>query len=153
ARRGLHPPLPLRSNKTPTHMRLRIHHETQYEYSAPLRYSLQSLRLTPQPSEHQTIHQWALHVPGKLFAQRDGYGNEAHTWTLARRLWRGAIRATGLVETHASPWLVDAADMPSPLVYLRGTDLCPLHSTLRDLGRDALASGIDERGVLRLAHR
>jgi len=134
-------------------MRLRIHHETQYEYSAPLRYSLQSLRLTPQPSEHQTIHQWALHVPGKLFAQRDGYGNEAHTWTLARRLWRGAIRATGLVETHASPWLTDSPELPSPLVYLRATGLTPIDASLRALAQDALADGVDERSLLDLARR
>src|SRR2546423_7638809 len=124
-------------------MRLHIHHETQYEYSAPLRYSLQSLRLTPRPNEHQTVLQWSVHVPGKLFAQRDGYGNEAHTWTLARRLWRGAIRAGGLVETHASPWLVDSPALPSPLVYLRPTELTPHHPSLYELGRAALSSGTD----------
>jgi transglutaminase-like putative cysteine protease len=132
-------------------MRLHIHHETQYEYSTPLRYSLQSLRLTPRPSEHQTVLQWSLHAPGKLFAQRDGYGNEAHTWTLARRLWRGAIRADGLVETHASPWLVDEPALPSPLVYLRPTDLTPHHASLGALGREILSTGSDAEFFLALA--
>lgn len=95
-------------------MKLNIEHETHYEYSAPLHYSLQSLRLTPQGTAHQTVVHWALQVPGKLFAQRDGYGNNAHTWSLARRLWRGAIKATGLVVTHASPWLDDEAGCLSP---------------------------------------
>jgi len=134
-------------------MRLRIHHETHYEYSAPLRYSLQSLRLTPQPSEHQTVLQWALHVPGKLFAQRDGYGNEAHTWTLGRRLRRGAIRANGLVETHASPWLVDAPGLPPPLMYLRATELTALDRALHELAREALSAGVTEQSMLDLACR
>jgi len=131
-------------------MKLRITHETHYEYSAPLRYSLQSLRLTPLPSEHQTVLHWALAAPGKLFAQRDGYGNEAHTWSQAKRLWRGAIRATGLVETHASPWLADAPGLPSPLVYLRPTELTPEHASLRELGA-MLAGGADAASLLALA--
>ncbi|HEX6708585.1 MAG TPA: transglutaminase family protein [Albitalea sp.] len=132
-------------------MKLDIQHETHYEYSAPLRYSTQSLRLTPQPSAHQTVLRWALQVPGKLFAQRDGYGNEAHTWTLARRLWRGAIHAAGLVETHASPWLVDAPALPSPLLYLRPTALTPFDRQLLNIGAQALDGAPAERNLLALA--
>ena len=132
-------------------MKLSIRHETRYEYSAPLRYSTQSLRLTPLPSAHQTIVHWSLQVPGTLYAQRDGYGNEAHTWTLARRLWRGAIRATGVVHTHASPCLVDPPGLPSPLLYLRPTELTASHPRLRSLGARALAGGASEASLLALA--
>lgn len=131
-------------------MRLRIHHETQYEYSAPLRYSLQSLRLTPQPSAHQTVLHWAVDVPGTLYAERDGYGNAAHTWSHAKRLWRGAIRAGGVVETHCSPWLVDEPGLPPPWVYLRPTGLTPAHPSLHAIGA-SLAQGVDERSLLSLA--
>ncbi len=120
-------------------MRLAIQHETHYEYSAPLRYALQSLRLTPQPSAHQTVMHWDLQAPGQLFAERDGYGNEAHTWTLARRMSRGSIRAAGLVETHASPWLVDAPEALAPQLYLRPTPLTPDHPALAEIGRPVLA--------------
>jgi hypothetical protein len=65
-------------------MKLAIQHDTHYEYSAPLQYAMQQLRLTPQGSEHQTVIDWSLHAPGPLFAQRDGYGNLAHSWSLAR---------------------------------------------------------------------
>ena len=132
-------------------MKLHIHHETHYEYSAPLRYSTQSLRLTPAPSDHQTVLQWALSVPGKLYAERDGYGNQAHTWTLARRLQRGAIRATGVVETHASAWLVDAPGLPPPLLYLRPTALTPFDVKLLTLGVETLGDGADEASLLALA--
>ena len=132
-------------------MRLSIHHETHYEYSAPLRYSTQSLRLTPQASDHQTVLEWALHVPGKLFPERDGYGNQAHTWTLARRLQRGAIRAAGIVETHASPWLVDEAGLPPPLLYLRPTALTAFDVKFVTLGVDVLGDGVGDRSLLTLA--
>jgi len=132
-------------------LKLQIHHETQYEYSAPLRYSTQSLRLTPLPSRHQTVLQWALQVPGQLFAQRDGYGNQGHTWTLARRVRRGAIRACGIVETHASCDLVDETGLPPALLYLRATDLTTHDESLRALGARLLRDGVDERSVLELA--
>ena len=134
-------------------MKLRIEHKTHYEYSAPLHYTLQSLRLTPKASAHQTVVHWALQVPGKLFAERDGYGNDAHTWTLARRLWRGDIRATGLVVTHASSWLVDDTACPSPLVYLRPTQLTPTHASFAELGAGVFNQGVTERAALDLADR
>jgi transglutaminase-like putative cysteine protease len=131
-------------------MKLSIAHETHYEYSAPLHYSLQSLRLTPQASAHQTVLEWAVNAPGQLFAERDGYGNDVHTWSLERRISRGAIRAGGRVETHASPWLADAPGALAPQVYLRSTALTPPHSSLRELGHDALARGLDEGGLMAL---
>jgi transglutaminase-like putative cysteine protease len=134
-------------------MKLRIEHETHYEYSAPLHYSLQSLRLTPQGSAHQTVVHWAVQAPGKLFGQRDGYGNDAHTWSLARRLWRGVIKAAGLVVTHASPWLDDEVSCPSPLVYLRPTELTAEDASLKELGRGLFDDGVTEDAVLELAHR
>jgi transglutaminase-like putative cysteine protease len=134
-------------------MKLSIHHETHYEYSAALRYALQSIRLTPQASAHQTVLDWALHAPGKLFAERDGYGNDAHTWSLARRTYRGAIRAGGSVETHASPRLVDAPGVPPPQMYLRPTALTPQHALLAELAREPLADGADAHGAMALARK
>jgi transglutaminase-like putative cysteine protease len=132
-------------------MKLSIHHETHYEYSTPLHYSLQSIRLTPQASAHQTVLEWAVNAPGQLFAERDAYGNEAHTWSLAKRISRGAIRASGKVETHASPWLEDQPGGLAPQVYLRGTELTPIDAQLRQLGRDVLADGLNERSLMALA--
>ncbi len=131
-------------------MKLSIHHETHYEYSAPLHHSLQSLRLTPQASAHQTVLEWAVNAPGQLFAERDGYGNDAHTWSLAKRMSRGAIRAVGRVETHASPWLVDPPGALPPQVYLRETALTPHHADLRLLGREPLRHGVDADAVTAL---
>jgi transglutaminase-like putative cysteine protease len=130
-------------------MKLTIQHVTQYDYSAPVRYALQSLCLTPQASAHQTVHDWSLSAPAPLFAQRDGYGNMAHTWSLAQRAYANAVRAGGTVETHASPWLVD--DAAPPQLYLRVTPLTAADDRLRALGQVHLAGGVDEESAMALA--
>ena len=49
-------------------MKLSIRHETHYEYSAPLKYALQHLCLTPQANAHQEVVDWQLTAPGHLYA-------------------------------------------------------------------------------------
>jgi len=131
-------------------MKLTIRHLTQYDYSTPLQYAHQSLCLTPQTSAHQTIVDWSLRAPGPLFAERDGWGNQAHTWSLKRRLSSGAIQADGTVLTHAQPLLVDA--LVPPQLYLRSTDLTTPHDRLAALGAECLSGdSIDESQALSLA--
>ncbi|HET7795082.1 MAG TPA: transglutaminase family protein [Rhizobacter sp.] len=130
-------------------MKLTIQHVTHYDYSAPLQYALQSLCLTPQGSAHQTVHDWTVSAPAPLFAQRDGFGNTAHTWSLAKRSYGSAVRAGGTVETHASPWLTD--DAVPPQLYLRTTPLTAADDRLRALGRVHLADGVDEGSAMALA--
>ena len=132
-------------------MHLSIRHETHYDYSTPLEYALQSLCLTPSANEHQTVQRWALQVPGTLYSQVDGYGNQMHTWTLARRVWRGTVRAQGLVETHASPELTDAPGSLAPQVYLRATPLTEPDDALRQLGRKHFAKGAHRAALLALS--
>ena len=130
-------------------MKLTIQHLTQYDYSAPVQYALQSLCLTPQASPHQTVHDWTLSAPAPLFGQRDGYGNMAHTWSLMQRSYASSVRAGGTVETHASPWLVD--DSAPPKLYLRVTPLTTADDRLLALGRVHLVDGIDEAAAMALA--
>jgi len=130
-------------------MKLGIRHVTHYDYSAPLQYALQSLCLTPQPSAHQTVLDWELSAPGRLFALRDGFGNLAHTWTLRQRAWRGVVRASGVVRTHASPLLVD--DAIAPAFYLRDTPLTAPSPAIAALGKLHLATGADAPRAMALA--
>jgi transglutaminase-like putative cysteine protease len=130
-------------------MKLNIQHVTHYDYSAPLQYALQSLCLTPQASAHQTVHEWLVTAPAPLHAQRDGYGNLAHTWSHARRTYASAVSATGTVETHASPWLVD--DGPPAQLYLRSTPLTTADELLKAVGRVHLAHGVSEVSAMALA--
>ena len=45
-------------------MRLKIHHQTSYDYDAPVQYGLQQLRLRPKPSHGQKILDWNLVIEG-----------------------------------------------------------------------------------------
>jgi transglutaminase-like putative cysteine protease len=139
-------------------MKLAIEHETHYEYSAPLQYAMQQVCLTPQASAHQTVHRWSLSAPGALFAQRDGWGNLAHSWSLTRHkfgrhIYSGSVRAAGTVETHAVPTLADAAGDPPVELYLRPSLLTAWDDKLAALGRGHLTAQIDTAALLALAAR
>lgn len=45
-------------------MRLRIHHQTSYEYDTPVQYALQQLRLCPKAYHGQKILNWNLVIEG-----------------------------------------------------------------------------------------
>ena len=45
-------------------MRLRIHHQTNYDYDTPVQYALQQLRLRPKSGHGQNILDWKLTIEG-----------------------------------------------------------------------------------------
>ena len=45
-------------------MRLRIHHQTSYDYDAPVQYALQQLRLRPKASHGQQVLDWNIAIEG-----------------------------------------------------------------------------------------
>lgn len=137
-------------------MKLTIAHETHYEYSAPLQYALQQLCLTPAASAHQEVLAWTVSAPATLFAQRDGFGNLSHSWSMtrpraARHVYRGSVRASGCVLTRPSPMLVDGPADPHPALYLRATPLTEADLRLVALGRDHLRRDADPDALLSLA--
>lgn len=137
-------------------MKLSIRHETHYQYSAPLQYALQQLCLTPQGNAHQEVLDWHLSAPGTLYAQRDGFGNQAHSWSMARQrhgrhVYRGSVHAHGTVRTQPSAWLDDAAGAPHPALYLRPTRLTAPDAALQAFGRAHLGGALDAAALLRLA--
>jgi len=132
-------------------MRLRIEHITHYSYSQPVQHAIQALCLTPRTSMHQTVHEWQLTVPGRLFASSDGFGNATHTWTLGRQGLKGLVRAAGVVDTHACPDLLDDERTASPLVYLRPTPLVASHQRLAAFAARHLEAGVNMASLLELA--
>lgn len=138
-------------------MKLSIRHETHYEYSAPLQYALQQLCLTPQANAHQEVQSWHVNAPGRLYAQRDGWGNLAHSWSMARargtrHVYRGSVTAHGIVQTTPAPLLVDDLAAPHPALYLRATALTAADAALAELGRAHLVGrSVDEAALLALA--
>lgn len=116
-------------------MNLAISHTTEYRYSQPVRYAVQTLWLTPRSGSSQTVLNWLVQVPGLLYGQRDGFGNQIGTYTFTGSTQHSLIRATGQVHTHAVHEFADEAGSPHPLVYLRDTALAEVHPRLAEFAR------------------
>jgi transglutaminase-like putative cysteine protease len=107
-------------------VRLSIHHETVYRYSAPVRHSIQVLRLTPRSDPHQRLLTWSLRAPARLTASIDAFGNSMHTLVMSQPHSEIKITVTGAVDI-ASP--AEAGTLPvalervSPLAFLAPTRL------------------------------
>ena len=120
-------------------MKLHIKHTTDYRYTEPLRYALQTLWLTPQSGPAQTVNFWSIGAPEKLFAQHDAFGNTLHSYTFVGQtsdnvLW-SLVNAAGKVETFGIAEFTDDDSLPMPALYLRATSLAQPHPHLADFGR------------------
>ena len=120
-------------------MKLQIRHTTDYRYTEPLRYALQTLWLTPQSGPSQTVLFWTLGAPEKLFVQRDGFGNTLHAYTFIGKVsdnvrW-SLVNAAGEVETLGVAEFTDADTLPLPQFFLRATHLAEPDPRLAAFGR------------------
>ena len=133
-------------------MKLHIRHTTDYRYTEPLRYALQTLWLTPLSGPAQTVDFWSLGAPEKLFAQTDAFGNCLHSYTFVGQAggnvrW-SLVNAAGQVETLGVAEFTDDASLPLPQLYLRPSSLAPPHPSLADFGRRFIAPGAGETADL-----
>jgi len=91
-------------------MRQLIRHVTHYQYTKPVNYTIQTLRLTPRQDAHQRALRWQIDAPGSLHEQIDAYGNVTHMMTLARPHDEIELRVTGQVEVDPLPGGILPAD-------------------------------------------
>ena len=128
-------------------MILLVKHTTDYRYTAPLRYALQTLWLTPQSSAAQTVNFWSVGAPEKLFEQTDGFGNVVQSYTFvgndADNVRWSLVNAAGEVNTHGVPEFVDPVGLPHPYFFLRGTTLAEPHYRLAEFGKQFIAQSLD----------
>ena len=137
-------------------MKLHIRHTTDYRYTEPLRYALQTLWLTPQSGPAQTVNYWSLGAPEKLFAQHDAFGNTVSAYTFvgkdADNVRWSLVNAAGDVETFGVAEFTDADSLPHPYFFLRATDLAAPHPSLAEFGRrfvsPAASPGTADLGML-----
>ena len=120
-------------------MKLHITHTTDYRYSLPLHYALQTLWLTPQSGAGQRVNFWSLGAPEKLFIQNDAFGNITQSFTFVGAdidnvRW-SLVNAAGEVETLGVAEFIDIDTVPAPDFFLRGTPLAAPHPLLTDFGR------------------
>lgn len=99
-------------------MRLTIHHETLYRYSAPLAYTIQQLRLTPRADPHQRIINWQIKTPGHRHSFHDAFGNACQMLTVRGRHADLCIVAEGEVDiAPLDRGRLALSDALPPLVY------------------------------------
>ena len=126
-------------------MKLHVKHTTDYRYTAPLRYALQTLWLTPKSGTAQTVDFWSVGVPQKLVAQADAFGNTVHSYTFVAQAadnvrW-SVVNAAGHVETFGVAEFSDDASLPLPQLYLRATELARPTPLLAEFGRRFVTRG------------
>ncbi|HZF14745.1 MAG TPA: transglutaminase family protein [Steroidobacteraceae bacterium] len=123
-------------------MQLHIRHETTYRYEHPLKYSIQSLRLTPRRDPGQRPLAWRIQAPGRQLEQVDAYGNITHLLTLEEPHRELSIVVQGIVDTGDSgtPQMPDEGPL-SPFAYLAPTRLTRTDKPLREFAGQHLAGG------------
>ena len=115
-------------------MHMHIRHETRYRYERPVKYSVQSLHLTPRRDLSQRALSWSIAAPGRRLEQIDAHGNIAHLLTIEEPHREISIVVRGVVETADTDARQDDGPL-SPLGLSRAheTDLAERgHQSLRE---------------------
>src|SRR5450631_1774859 len=117
-------------------MQLHIRHETRYRYERPVKYSVQSLHLTPRRDHSQRAIAWNILAPGRRVEQIDAYGNISHLLTIEQPHREIHIVVRGVVETSDTESRQDDGPL-SPLAYLAPTALTAPNDELRAFAQNA----------------
>jgi transglutaminase-like putative cysteine protease len=130
-------------------MQLHIRHETYYRYEHPVKYSIQSLRLTPRRDGGQRAVNWRIIAPGRRVEQTDAYGNVTHLLTYEEPHRDVSIIVSGIVDTDAAVAPVIADEGPlDPIAYLAATPLTRVDARVRDYAAEHLAGAGPLQGRL-----
>jgi transglutaminase-like putative cysteine protease len=128
-------------------VKLHVRHTTDYRYTEPLRYALQTLWLTPQSGAGQTVNFWSVGAPEKLYPQKDAFGNTIQSYTfigdVADNVRWSLVNAAGDVDTLGVAEFVDSESLPHPYFFLRATDLAAPGFKLADFGRKFIPQSLD----------
>jgi transglutaminase-like putative cysteine protease len=125
-------------------MQMHIRHETRYRYERPVKYSVQSLHLTPRRDLSQRALAWNIVAPGRRLEQIDAYGNISHLLTLEEPHREIRIVVHGVVETADADARLDDGPL-SPLAYLAPTQLTLPNADLKAFAQGALAQVTEPR--------
>lgn len=119
-------------------MKLKIAHQTKYEFPQPVTYALQQLRLTPKSRNGQKILNWSLEVEGgqKELSFVDQYNNETVLVSVSPGGTSLTIRAEGEIETEDKAGVVGVHGGHTPLwLYNRVTELTRPGPVIRRIAR------------------
>jgi len=134
-------------------MQLRILHRTVYRYDELVKYTAQTLRLTPRREGAQRVLAWTIRAPGRRTEQVDAHGNITHLLTFDEPHREIEIDVRGVVEMTGDEEFVRFDGTLSPLAYLAPTTLTIANAQMAALARAHLAGGASLRERLyALAH-
>jgi transglutaminase-like putative cysteine protease len=119
-------------------MQMHIRHETRYRYDRPVKYSVQSLHLTPRRDLSQRALSWNIVAPGRRLEQIDAYGNISHLLTLEEPHREIRIVVHGVVETADTDARLEDGPL-SPLAYLAPTQLTLPNEDLKAFAQKAVS--------------
>jgi len=119
-------------------MQARISHRTTYRYQEPVKYTAQTLRLTPRRDGEQHTLTWSIQAPGRRAEQVDAHGNITHLLTLEEPHREIQIVVTGVVEITRSRDVLREQGALSPLAYLAPTALTAASERIIALAREHL---------------
>lgn len=124
-------------------MRLRIRHQTSYDYGQPVRAAIQMLRMTPRSSEGLFVRRWRVEVDAdaRLHKGEDAFGNITHTLFIDGPVESVRVSIDGEVETTDTNGLVRGAVERMPVrLYLRETRLTEPSQAMKSCARHLVAS-------------
>lgn len=119
-------------------MQVRISHRTTYRYQEPVKYTAQTLRLTPRRDGEQHTLAWSIQAPGRRAEQVDAHGNITHLLTLEEPHREISIIVTGVVQIARAHDILREQGRLSPLAYLAPTALTAASDRIVALARDHL---------------
>jgi transglutaminase-like putative cysteine protease len=121
-------------------MQLHIQHRTTYRYEEPVKYTAQTLRLTPRREGSQRTLSWSIRAPGRRTEQLDAHGNITHLLTLEEPHRSIEIDVRGVVEMTGAEDLLRFDGTLSPLAYLAATPLTGANAQMSALARERLGT-------------
>jgi transglutaminase-like putative cysteine protease len=125
-------------------MQMHIRHETWYRYERPVKYSVQSLHLTPRRDLSQRALTWSIAAPGRRLEQIDAYGNISHLLTIEEPHRAIQIVVHGVVETADTEGRLDDGPL-SPLAYLAPTALTTPNDELKAFAHQVMNGAKDPK--------
>ncbi len=121
-------------------MRIRVSHQTVYEFDQPAKALIQTLRLTPRNHDGQHVVRWRIDVDvdGRLRQGEDAFANITHALDVPGPVSRCVVAVEGEVETHDTAGVVRGSVERFPdTLFLRETDPTRADPAVRSLAEEA----------------
>jgi transglutaminase-like putative cysteine protease len=135
-------------------MRLKLRHDTHYDYAEPARGAIQILRLTPRNHASQFVRRWRVEIDAdcRLERDEDAYGNITHTFSIDGPIDKMRITVDGEIDIASDAGVVRGSLERFPTGYwVSETALTAPDAAIREFADDL--SGQEGGDALAFLHR